>query len=414
MFSNENDNHFKNMLLDSSSLLSKNWSYLYNNYEEIKEKCHGLITLKKLNIIFKELSPERELDNVSPNNYKLQENDILNDVCLGNKTRKTNEEVYKTLLDIYEKMKHRIESSIPYVQGNASNGYSYEMMKLNDPIVFTLGYKGNCCIRVNDIAHNHLLHATLCRNGRILLIFDKLHQLAGFVPLKRNGEVLIANSIECLHKIRNESAIFAFEAAVKDIVETSKNNEKDPINLVCIGNEAYAKPKGDSFPNDIKTPTIYEKKDFLYGTTDQYHRKLDIIYKNPSLNLSNIKYGNPQCSYVDPRPKVNSCDFRIRNKKSIEQALKIINAVRYENAEIEELENFDLCTGYGLDKCIYSEDWYIVTTYDGNIYGDYLNFNPKAEIEYKFAFGELVGMNYDDYVKINGKEKKIVLQRSRY
>ena len=166
MFANQNENHFKNMLSDSSSLLSKNWSYLYNNYEEIKEKCHGVITLKKLNVILKELSPERDLDDVTPNNYKLQENDILNDVCLGNKTRKSNQEVYKMVLEIYEKMKRRTESSIPYVKKEASNGYFYEMMKLNDPIAFTLGYKGNCCIRVNDIAHNHLLHAILCRNGR--------------------------------------------------------------------------------------------------------------------------------------------------------------------------------------------------------------------------------------------------------
>lgn len=414
MFANQNENHFKNMLSDSSSLLSKNWSYLYNNYEEIKEKCHGVITLKKLNVILRELSPERDLDDVSPNNYKLQENDILNDVCLGNKSRKSNQEVYKMVLDIYEKMKRRTESSIPYVKGEASNGYSYEMMKLNDPIAFTLGYKGNCCIRVNDIAHNHLLHATLCRNGRILLIFDKHHQLAGFVPLKRNGELLIANSIECLHKVRNESAILAFKEAVSDIVETSQNNEKDSIKLVCIGREAYAKPIGTPFPNDIPTPTIFEKNDPTYAHTDQYHRTLDIIYEKPALNISTIKYGNPTCSYTDPRPQISSCDFRSGNNEAIEQALKIINAVRYENADIEELENFTLCRRYGLDKCIYNEDWYIVTTYDGKIYGDFLKFNPKAETEYKIAFGELVGMSYDNYKEKNGKEKKLSLQRRRY
>lgn len=70
--------------------------------------------------------------------------------------------------------------------------------------------------------------------------------------------------------------------------------------------------------------------------------------------------------------------------------------------DIEELENFVLCRRYVIDKCIYNEDWYIVTTYDGKIYGDFLKFNPKAEFEYKVAFGELVGMNYDTY-----KEKMV-------
>ena len=239
------------------------------------------------------------------------------------------------------------------------------------------------------------------------------HQLAGFVPLKRNGEVLIANSIECLHKTRNQSAVQAFEDAVKDIVNTSQNQEKEPINLVCIGTQSYAKPKGIPFPNNIKTPTIYEKNDDVYYFTDQYHRELDIVYKNPSLDLHNIKYGNPKSSYTDPRTSINCCDFKNSNNEQIEEALKIINAVRYENTDIEERKTFCLCEKHGIDKCIYNEDWYILTTYDGNIYGDFLKFNPKAEKEYQVAFSELVGMNYCDYIEKYGKEKKLTLQKRK-
>lgn len=390
MFANQKSNHFIDMLNNPSSELNKYWSYLYNNFDELKEKCHNEMTLKKLNIIFKQLSPTRDISDVSPDNYKLSENDILNDVCLGNKTAKSNEEVYKMLLDIYEKMKKRTESSIPYVKGEASNGYFYEMMKLNDPIAFTLGYKGNCCIRTNDIAHNHLLHATLCRNGRILLIYDKSHELAGFVPLKRNGEVLIANSVECLHKKKNERAIEAFSEAIKDIVLTSQSNtdEISPINLVCIGTEAYARPNGIPFPNDIKTPTIYEKKDPIYGNTDVYHRNLTIIYKNPKLDLHSIKYGDPKCSYQDPRNSISSCDFHNSSDTEKEKALKIINAVRYANSDLEELENFRLCSRYGISQCIFNDDWYILTTYDGNIYGEYLKYDERAEKEYNITLTE--------------------------
>lgn len=390
MFSNPKSNHFIDMLNNPTSELNKYWSYLYNNFDELKEKCHNVMTLKKLNIIFKQLSPARDISDVSPDNYKLSENDILNDVCLGNKTRKSNEEIYKMILDIYEQMKRRIESSIPYIKGEAANGYSYEMMKLNDPIAFTLGYKGNCCIRTNDIAHNHLLHATLCRNGRILLIYDKLHELAGFVPLKRNGEVLIANSIECLHKKKNEKAIEAFSEAIKDIVLTSQSNpdEIPPINLVCIGTEAYARPNGTPFPKDIQMPTIYEKNDPTYRNTDVYHRDLTIIYKNPKLDLHNIKYGNPKCSYQDPRNSILSCDFHNSSEPEKEAALKIINAVRYANSDLEDLENFRLCRRYGLNQCIYNDDWYILTTYDGNIYGEYLKYDERAEKEYNIALNE--------------------------
>ncbi len=391
MFANPRSNHFIDMLNNPSSELNKYWSYLYNNFVELKEKCHNVITLKKINIILKQLSPARDISDVSPDNYKLNENDILNDVCLGNKTRKSNEEVYKMLLDIYEEMKKRIESSIPYIKGEASNGYFYEMMKLNDPIAFTLGYKGNCCIRINDIAHNHLLHATLCRNGRILLIYDESHELAGFVPLKRNGEVLIANSIECLHKIKNEKAIEAFSEAIKNIVLTSQSNTDEilPINLVCIGTEAYARPNGIPFPNDIITPTIYEKNDPTYRNTDTYHRNLTIIYKNPKLDLHSIKYGDPKCSYQDPRNSISSCDFYNSSDKEKEKTLKIINAVRYANFDVEELENFRLCDRKGINQCIFNDDWYILTTYDGNIYGEYLKYDERAEKEYNITLAEL-------------------------
>ena len=315
------------------------------------------------------------------------QNDILNDICLGNKTKKSNGEVYKTVLDIYEQMKKRTESSIPYVKGSCSNGYSYQMMRLNDPIVFTLGYKGNCCIRIHDIAHNHLMHATLCRNGRILLIYNTNNEIAGFVPLKRNGEVLIANSIECAHKIKDEQAILAFSEAVRNIVEVSQNNkdEKDPISLVCIGTEAYARPEGIPFPIEIKGPTIYEKNDPIYENTDQYHKELTIIYKNSSLHLSNIKYGNPKCSYQDPRHSVSSCDFMKASNAEQEKSLKVINAVRYANSNIDELENFRLCRRYGMTYCIYNEDWYVLLTYDGNIYGDYLKYDERAFREYCVA-----------------------------
>lgn len=390
MFANQKSNHFIDMLNNPNSDLNKNWSYLYNNFDVLKEKCHNVITLKKLNIIFKQLSPSRDINDVSPDNYKLCENEILNDICLGNKTAKSNNEVYKSVLDIYEQMKKRTESSIPYVKGYCSNGYSYEMMKLNDPIAFTLGYKGNCCIRTNDIAHNHLLHATLCRNGRILLIYDDNNEIAAFIPLKRNGEVLIANSIECAHKIRNIKAIEAFSEAVKDIVNVSKNNkdEKNPINLVCIGSEAYAKPNGTTFPYNIPTPTIYEKDDETYKSTDQYHLSLTIIYQNQNLDLTNIKYGNPKCSYQDPRPTISSCDFIKSSNEEQEKALKVINAIRYTNCDFNDLANFELFKKYEIKYCIYNDDWYILITYDDTIHSDYLKHDNRAIAEYNNALDE--------------------------
>lgn len=398
MFSTEKENHFKTMLDNGSSTFNKYWYYLYNNFADIKVRCHGTVTLKRVNTILEKFSPEKDIGDVSCDNYKLQENDILNDVCLGNITTLSNEQVYKSLLDIYDQMKVRLESSIPYVKGVCENGYSYEMMRFNDPIAFTLGYKANCCIRVEGIAHKHLLHATLCRNGRILIIYDKDKNISAFAPLKRNGEVLIANSIECEHKKSNPKAIKAFEEAIKDIVSVSSSREREPIKLVCIGSEAYAKPQGKPFPRDIKTPTIYEKEDEVYKNTDIYHRTLDIIYKDSSINLKNIKYGDPKASYNDPRIKPIHTEFSYNNKEEGEKALKVINAVRYSliKDDMEKLENFKCANYYDIKECIYSEDFYVAILRDGKIVGGYLQYDERAEKEYSTAYKML-------YEKVNKK-----------
>lgn len=390
MFSNEKENHFKKMLSDASSTFNKYWYYLYNNFSDIKERCHGTVTLKRVNTILDKFSPEKDISDVSYDNYKLQENDILNDVCLGNITTLSNEQVYKSLLDIYDKMKLRTESSIPYVKGKCENGYSYEMMKFNDPIAFTLGYKANCCIRVEGIAHKHLLHATLCRNGRILIIYDRDMNIAAFSPLKRNGEVLIANSIECAHKKGNQNAVKAFEEAIKDIVTVS-SAEKEPIKLVCIGTEAYAKPQGKPFPRDIKTPTIYEKEDSIYQNTDIYHKFLDIIYKDSSINLNNIKYGDPKASYRDPRNKPVHLEFSYQNREDAERALKAINGIRYSliKDDMDKLENFKCASYYDIKECVYSEDFFVAVLRDGKVVGGYLPYDERAEEEYSIAYKNL-------------------------
>ena len=41
-----------------------------------------------------------------------------------------------------------------------------------------------------------------------------------------------------------------------------------------------------------------------------------------------------------------------------------------------------------LPFCVYNDDWYIVGTYDGNIYGEYLKYDERAITEYNVALEE--------------------------
>ncbi|MBQ7137307.1 MAG: hypothetical protein IJO43_04960 [Bacilli bacterium] len=377
MFETPTRNHFINMLNNKDSELYKRWYYIYNNYNDILEKCQGNITMKKIEKILETEKYDLSLDIITPDNYMLKNNSFLENIVLGNKTKHSNDEILMEIIKIYNQMKKRIESSIPYIKGTASNGYSYEMLKFDDIQIFELGYKANCCIRVKDIAHNHLLYSALCRNGRTLLIYNKLGDLMGFCPLKRNGNVLIANSIECTGKKTIENFGYlglCFKEASKSIIDIT-NNEKEPIDIVCIGNSSYAKPETIPFPKNYLTPTIFEKDDEIYGNTDSYHKYLDVVCTKKDFKYENIKNQNPNVSYMDPREKIKYVNFRDYNIDK-KESLNVINSINYSLNR----EQYTPINKFSIVEVYYSKDWYVANLY-GEIVGKYLENDPRAKIE---------------------------------
>lgn len=367
-------------LFDGECNMSKNWYYLYNNIDELKELCHGHLTLPKVEIILKE-----KLNTVNyplpPNCHRLES--VLQEIGVGNKTIHKTNDVYDEACKIYQKQQKRIESTIPYVNGKASNGYRYETMRLHDIIAYVLGYRASCCIRVLDIAHKHLLHALLCESGRILIIYDNDNNPVAFSPLKRNGELLIANSIECIAKDGFDNIKDAFMAGINAIVNRCKK-EKEKIKVATIGRNSYIKPESTQWPDTIPTPTILEKKDNTYRNTDEYHTKLNVIYQDEDCSLSSLKYGKSEIKYQDPREKVKSCDFKDEDDYLNQQcALNTINGVNYDLASDEEKKEFKKATSAGILYAFYNEDWYVLVTGNHSIYNKCLSNDPRAEEEMK-------------------------------
>ena len=381
MFESPKNNHFIDMLNNKDKEIYKNWYILYNKYDEIVEKCHNEITLKKVEAILSTEKYDVNRKIITPDCYLLNNNDFLENVVLGNKTRCSNDSVLRNIIETYHGMQKRVESSIPYVKGTTQSGYKYEMMKFDDPIIFTLGYKANCCIRILDIANNHLLHAALCRNGRILLLYNKLGDLVAFCPLKRNGNVLIVNSIECIDKrieLVGNYINDAFMGAINEIVRIS-NQSNEPIELVCIGNGSYLKPECTDFPKNFETPTIYEKNDELYKKTDSYHKELCIVYKAPKFSFENIKSKNSEVSYIDPRSEVKHYVYSCYDNNQKEEVVNIINSINY----LSDNESFQPINKYLIgEEVYYNKDWYIMKSYY-DINGKCLEHDIRAKEEYE-------------------------------
>lgn len=392
-----------NALFDDDNAISSSWYYLFNNFESIKETCKGHITLSQAETILREQVNTVRYD-LDPDCYRLEK--ILYEAGLGNKGHYTNEVIYDEMCNIHKKQVRRVESTIPYVKGKIDNGWGYEVMRHEAAIAYVLGYRADCCIRTKDIAYNHLLHALLCENGRILLTYKPDGTIASFSPLKRNGEILIANSIEAIDKEAGSSAsiIKAFEEGMREIQRVSKETEeKGYIKVLTIGNASQRKPEGEHWPLTIPTPTICEKDDPVYGNTDCYHRTLHIFYKDEKANLLGLKLGKVEQKYLDPRKDIIACTCDRENVLLQRKVQRIIDSVRFTNwiDKGNSKDNFEK-TRLGFFNAIFcNEDWFLIVDYYGLHY-ECIEDDPRARKEMEAAIEVInsYGKNKEDIRKL--------------
>lgn len=396
-----------NALFDEETAIYSSWYYLYNNFDTIKNLCKGHVTLGQAETILKEQVNTVRYD-LEPDCYRLER--VLHEAGLGNKGHHSNEVIYDEMSKIHRKQLRRVESTIPYVKGTLSSGWGYEVMRHEAAIAYVLGYRANCCIRTKDIAHNHLLHALLCENGRILLTYKPDGTIASFSPLKRNGEVLIANSIEAIDKDSSsiQPMVEAFDAGMKDICRVSKETEdKGYIKVATIGNNSQRKPEGEHWPLGVPTPTILEKDDPVYGETDCYHRTLHIFYKDEKANLHGLKCGEEvKQKYLDPRKNIMACSYDRDNILLQIKILRIIDSVRYTKwlDEGKSKEIFEK-TKLGYFYAIFcNDDWYVVVDYYG-VHYECIDDDPRARKEMEATLAVI-----DEYSKNKDDIKKLVLE----
>lgn len=392
-----------NVLFDEETAISSSWYYLYNNFESIKDICKGHITLSQAETILKEQINNVRYD-LDPDCYRLEK--ILYEAGLGNKGHYTNEEIYDEMCNIHKRQVRRVESTIPYVKGKLDNGWGYEVMRHESAIAYVLGYRASCCIRTKDIAHNHLLHALLCENGRILLTYKPDGSIASFSPLKRNGELLIANSIEAIDKSEGSinPMVKAFETGMREIQRISKETEEDGyLKVLTIGNDSLRKPIGEHWPMTVPTPTICEKNDPVYGNTDQYHRTLHIFYKDEKANLHGLKLGKVEQKYLDPRKDIITCTYERENVLLQRKVQRIMDSISFTNwiDKGNSKESYEK-TRLGYFNVIFcNEDWYVILDYYGMHY-ECLEGDPRAkkEMEATIEVINSYGNNIEDIRKL--------------
>lgn len=219
-FKMEYDEDFRKFFIENIDLILTDYDYMcylskiQNEFSEIK----------KLNSNRK-LTFDLALNYVKENNYKNigVGNELMADMV--GKIGLYSQEHFEILQNIYNYGKMRIYSSIPRIYGSYKN-YSYEFVKLSDPIALVIGDLTDCCQKLNDNAELCMEHSVVDNNGRLFAIRDELGQVVAQSWVWRNKNIICFDNIEIpdrlLLKIERRKGAVARYNFVQSIYEVYK------------------------------------------------------------------------------------------------------------------------------------------------------------------------------------------------
>ena len=150
-------------------------------------------------------------ENVNIGNYKVAEISAI-----ANYTQQQ----FDILQKIYNYGKTRTFNSIPRIE-NATEKYTYEILRLDDPLAMAIGTLSDCCQALGQPAEVSMEHSMVDKNGRIFIIRDNQGNLIAQSWVWRNKDVLCFDNIEIPDK--------AFARAIKDNPELKRSGFANEI-----------------------------------------------------------------------------------------------------------------------------------------------------------------------------------------
>ena len=129
---------------------------------------------------------------------------------------------FGTLQKIYNYGKQRTYSSIPRIENNTekkSGKFTYEMLRLDDPLALAIGTLSDCCQEIHNCAEMCVEHSMVDKNGRVFVVRDENNNVVAQSWVWRNKDVLCFDNIEIPNK--------AFDRALKIEEVTKESFSKD-------------------------------------------------------------------------------------------------------------------------------------------------------------------------------------------
>ncbi len=220
LFGDKDYSKIERMLSNKDNDLYKYFPRIFNEWEMIKINDKD----KTLNIIIDFLKSDEI--SVPPEYYRLT--GLFKFIgCRNNIVSET--------LSLHDQILARTESTIPRVVGT-SDGYSYEILRLDDMGGLAVGNKTDCCFTVLGNGYSCLKHALTSKNGRILVI-TKNDKLLAHSWLWRNGDSLCLDNIEISKTINQVDFFEVYLQLFDEILKKSLESEgiENCIKNITIG-----------------------------------------------------------------------------------------------------------------------------------------------------------------------------------
>ena len=354
---------------------------LCNDYENLVEKCNGVLSVKRLIRHFEDVELPVIL---RPDQYKykmaLKEMNTQNQYLLEKAVR------------LCDRCGERKFSTIPKVKGTLGD-FSYEILDYNDPFAIAVGYLSHCCFVVDGISHTALEHSMMSQNGRTFVVYYK-NKFLTQSWVWRNGDVVCFDSVEAGSSVHGAyddryNLVDVYKRAASEILYESKECEDDlqQVKVVTVGKSDYRFRDLEIIDENVARPL--EQDVYVYDSRIQYV----LAGKMPE----KVHYGEVGAQYRDDRGKVKFIkEVSESDVDTLDEAFNQLYSIKY---QVTGDEMPPVITDY--KKIVLGDDWYITIDEFGTVDYGVITKDDRAYDEFK-KYAEICNINISNLEKIEG------------
>ena len=137
---------------------------------------------------------------------------------------------FEAIQSLFNEGEVRDFSSIPRIQGS-TKGYTYEMLRCDDPLALTIGTLTDCCQEIHGAGQTSMEHSVVSPDGRVFCVRDAEGRLVAQSWFWRNQYTGCFDNIEIPHRIfelyEKEHPDVGRKGLTTDVLEVYKKAAQD-------------------------------------------------------------------------------------------------------------------------------------------------------------------------------------------